>query len=106
MTTLLTHLAPLFLLPHQEAVGSSKRERIYYGDNVFSIVDNGTAFTDRMEAMSDDYSTELVIREVRLSDNLMFVCQVNGLAAGNAEGKTRLQVFGEMSKITPQRFFS
>lgn len=77
-------------------MGSGKRERIFYGDNTFSIVDNGTDFTNRMDAVSEDYSTELLIREVRLSDNLMFVCQVNGLTAGNAEGKTQLKVFGKM----------
>lgn len=76
-----------------EAVGGSKRKRVYYADNVLSMVDNGTDFTGRMNAVADHHSTQLLIRDVRLSDNVVFVCQVNGLAAGNAESKTRLRVF-------------
>lgn len=94
----------VLLLPHQEAAGSNKRERIFYGDNTVSVVDKGTDFTDRLNAVSDDYSTELTISAVHLSDNVMFICQVNGLAAGNAEAKTRLQVFGKICKNTPERF--
>lgn len=102
MSPLLVLLLFVVLLPHQEAVGGSKRERIFYNDNTFSILDNGTDFTNRMESASYNYTTELLIRDVRLSDNVVFVCQVNGLAAGNAEGKTRLHVFGEMCKKNKQ----
>lgn len=92
------------LLPHQEAVADRKRERIFYSDNNISIVDKGTDFTNRTETMSNHNSIELLISDVRLSDNKVLVCQVNGMAAGNAEVKTRLQVFGEMCKNTQISF--
>lgn len=83
-------------------MAGSKRERIYYNDNTSSILDQGTDFTDRITTKVNPNSVELLIRDVRLSDNVVFVCQVNGLAAGNAEGKTTLHVFGEMCKNTPK----
>lgn len=82
-----------------------KRERIFYSDDAISIVDKGTDFTDRLFTVCDENSSKLTINESRLADNVMFICQVNGMAAGNAEAKTRLKVFGEMCKNTPQRFF-
>ncbi|KAM8742118.1 cell surface glycoprotein MUC18 [Acanthopagrus schlegelii] len=76
------------------AVGSSSRIRIFYGDNKNQqMVDNNTDYSGRIEVTSDQLGTQLNIQDVQLSDEREFFCQVNGLAAGNAEGKTHLRVF-------------
>ncbi|XP_040908454.1 cell surface glycoprotein MUC18 isoform X2 [Toxotes jaculatrix] len=75
------------------AAGNSSRMRIFYGDDSQQVVDNNTEYSGRIEVTSDQHGTQLNIQEVRLSDEREFFCQVNGLAAGNAEGKTHLRVF-------------
>lgn len=80
-------------------MGSSSRKRIFYGDDAYNEVDNGTDYSGRMDVLSDQFGTQLIIRDVRLSDEMQFFCQVNGLTAGNAEGKTQLRVFGKKDKI-------
>uniref|UniRef100_A0A4W5JSE5 Melanoma cell adhesion molecule a n=1 Tax=Hucho hucho TaxID=62062 RepID=A0A4W5JSE5_9TELE len=74
---------------------SSSRERIYYGDNAQQIVDNGTDFTGRITVsdVGDKEGVLLTIQDVQLTDEREFFCQVNGMAAGNGEGKTHLRVF-------------
>lgn len=69
--------------------------RIFYGDDKYHIVDNNTDYSSRIEVVSDQQGTRLIIQDIRLSDERDFFCQVNGLASGSAEGKTRLRVFGE-----------
>lgn len=59
------------------------------------MVDNNTDYSGRIEVTSDQQGTRLTIQNVQLSDEREFFCQVNGLAAGNAEGKTHLRVFGK-----------
>lgn len=81
-------------------MGSSSRKRIFYGDNTYNAVDNGTDYSGRVDVLSDQRGTQLVIRDVGLSDEMQFFCQVNGLTAGNAEGKTQLRVFGEKHGIS------
>lgn len=87
----------------QRPVGNSSRTRIFYGDDTYNAVDNGTDYSGRVDVLSDQLGTQLIIRDVRLSDKMEFFCQVNGLTAGNAEGKTQLRVFGEKEKI-PVKF--
>ncbi|CAK6971393.1 cell surface glycoprotein MUC18 isoform X2 [Scomber scombrus] len=74
-------------------VGNSSRMRIFYGDNSHDMVDNNTIYSGRINVTSNERGSQLIIPDVRLSDEREFVCQVNGLAAGNAEGKTHLRVF-------------
>ncbi|XP_068600322.1 cell surface glycoprotein MUC18 [Brachionichthys hirsutus] len=75
------------------AAGSSSRMRIFYSDDSQRMVDNGTDYSGRIELQFDQQGTRLTVRDVRLSDEREFFCQVNGLAAGSAEGKTQLRVF-------------
>lgn len=80
-----------------KASGSSSRERIYYGDNNMQMVDEGTAYSGRINVTvledGDHRGVLLTLHDVQLPDEREFFCQVNGMAAGNAEGKTHLRVF-------------
>jgi len=69
--------------------------RIFYADDSQQIVYNNTDYSSRIEVTSDKKETRLIIKDVQLSDEREFLCQVNGLAAGNAERKTHLRVFGK-----------
>uniref|UniRef100_A0A667WTJ1 Melanoma cell adhesion molecule a n=1 Tax=Myripristis murdjan TaxID=586833 RepID=A0A667WTJ1_9TELE len=60
---------------------------------VNQMVDDNTPYSGRIAVTSDQQASLLAIQDVRLSDEREFFCQVNGLAAGNAEGKTHLRVF-------------
>ncbi|XP_034077680.1 cell surface glycoprotein MUC18 isoform X1 [Gymnodraco acuticeps] len=73
--------------------GSSSRIRIFYGDGDQQIVDNNTDYSGRIEVTSDGRESKLSIQDVRLQDEREFLCQINGLSAGNAEGRTHLRVF-------------
>lgn len=79
----------------QRAVGNSSRVRIFYSDSRQQVVDNKTDYSGRIQVTSDQQGIHLTIQDVRLSDEREFFCQVNGLAAGSAEGKTHLRVFGK-----------
>lgn len=74
---------------------SSSRMRIFYGDGRDQMVDNQTDYSGRIEVTLDQQGTQLTIQNIQLSDEREFFCQVNGLAAGSAEGKTHLKVFGK-----------
>uniref|UniRef100_A0A1A8F6F0 Melanoma cell adhesion molecule n=1 Tax=Nothobranchius korthausae TaxID=1143690 RepID=A0A1A8F6F0_9TELE len=75
------------------AAGNTTRTRIFYGDGSQQIIDNNTDYSSRINVTSDHKGTILIIKNVQLSDEREFFCQVNGLAAGNAERKTHLRVF-------------
>ncbi|XP_012722075.2 cell surface glycoprotein MUC18 isoform X2 [Fundulus heteroclitus] len=75
------------------AAGNGSRMRIFYSDASQQIVDNNTDYSGRIEVTSDQRGTTLLVRNVQLSDEKEFFCQVNGLAAGYAERKTHLRVF-------------
>ncbi|XP_072231398.1 cell surface glycoprotein MUC18 isoform X2 [Leuresthes tenuis] len=75
------------------SAGNSSRMRIFYADDSQQIVYNNTDYSSRIEVTSDKKGTRLIIKDVQLSDEREFFCQVNGLAAGNAERKTHLRVF-------------
>ncbi|XP_060912414.1 cell surface glycoprotein MUC18 isoform X1 [Labrus mixtus] len=72
---------------------SSSRVRIFYLGGNERMADNDTEYTTRINVTSDQHGTRLTILNVQLSDQREFFCQVNGMAAGNAEGKTHLRVF-------------
>jgi hypothetical protein len=61
------------------------------------VVDRDGQFTDKISVNGMGKSSEVVltIRDVALEDELEFLCQVNGLSAGNMEGRTMLKVFGK-----------
>uniref|UniRef100_A0A1A7WMM7 Melanoma cell adhesion molecule n=2 Tax=Iconisemion striatum TaxID=60296 RepID=A0A1A7WMM7_9TELE len=75
------------------AAGNTTRTRIFYGDGSQQIIDNNTDYSSRINVTSDQKGTVLTIKNALLSDEREFFCQVNGLAAGNAERKTYLRVF-------------
>ncbi|XP_035034447.1 cell surface glycoprotein MUC18 isoform X2 [Hippoglossus stenolepis] len=75
-----------------KGVGRS-RTRIFYFDSLVSAADNNTDYTSRVQVTRDPEGTVLTIRDVQLSDEREFFCQVNGLDAGASEGKTYLRVF-------------
>lgn len=79
----------------QGSVGRSSRTRIFYGDGGQAIVDANTDYSARIHVTSDNRATRLVIQEVHVADEKEFFCQINGMAAGSVEGKTRLRVFGQ-----------
>ncbi|XP_017315494.1 cell surface glycoprotein MUC18 isoform X1 [Ictalurus punctatus] len=70
-----------------------RRVRISYSDLTMQKVDENTTYTDRISIAGDTSGENLTIVDVRLSDEREFFCQVNGLAAGNGEGRTHLKVF-------------
>ncbi|KAJ3589376.1 hypothetical protein NHX12_010221 [Muraenolepis orangiensis] len=76
-----------------KAAKSSLRTRIFYGDSEQQLVDGDTEYSERIQVTSDGRGTVLSLQDVRLPDEREFICQVNGLAAGNAEGRTLLRVF-------------
>ncbi|XP_041657820.1 cell surface glycoprotein MUC18 [Cheilinus undulatus] len=72
---------------------SSSRVRIFYLGGNERMADDDTEYTGRINMTKDEHGTQLTIRNIQLSDEREFFCQVNGMAAGNAEGKTYLRVF-------------
>ncbi|XP_029374513.1 cell surface glycoprotein MUC18 [Echeneis naucrates] len=75
------------------AGGNTSRMRIFYSDGHQQMVDSNTDYSGRIQVTSDQQGIQLTIQDVQLSDEREFFCQVNGLAAGSAEGKTHLRVF-------------
>lgn len=69
--------------------------RIFYSDGTQQIIDRNTEYSGRINVTSDQNETRLLIHNVKLSDEREFFCQINGLIAGSAEGKTHLRVFGK-----------
>ncbi|XP_055735446.1 cell surface glycoprotein MUC18-like isoform X4 [Salvelinus fontinalis] len=71
------------------------RLRIYYGNSTMQVVDRGGQFTDKISVNGMGNSSEVVltIRDVKLEDELEFICQVNEMSVGSEEGRTMLRVF-------------
>ncbi|XP_038817547.1 cell surface glycoprotein MUC18-like isoform X4 [Salvelinus namaycush] len=71
------------------------RLRIYYGNSTMQVVDRGGQFTDKISVNGMGNSSEVVltIRDVKLEDELEFICHVNGMSVGSKEGRTMLRVF-------------
>ncbi|XP_061905040.1 cell surface glycoprotein MUC18 isoform X2 [Entelurus aequoreus] len=72
---------------------SSKRVRIFYGEDNVTTVDEGTDYSGRIQVTFDQQGTLLSIQEVQLSDEREFFCTVNAMAAGQLDKKTHLRVF-------------
>ncbi|CAL8275965.1 unnamed protein product [Arctogadus glacialis] len=76
-----------------KAAKSGLRTRIFYSDNDQEMVDGDTEYSERIQVNPDPRGSVLTLQDVLLLDEREFICQVNGLAAGNAEGRTNLRVF-------------
>ncbi|KAM9440902.1 cell surface glycoprotein MUC18 isoform 2-T2 [Clarias gariepinus] len=72
---------------------SGRRARISYSDLTMQKVDENTPYTDRISVAALANGESLTVVDVQLMDERDFFCQVNGLAAGIAEGRTHLKVF-------------
>ncbi|XP_068187457.1 cell surface glycoprotein MUC18-like isoform X2 [Antennarius striatus] len=70
-----------------------KRWRIFYDNSKIKVVDKSTNYSERMDVRSGIWGTHILIRDLQVSDNREFFCQVNGMEAGFREGKTQLKVF-------------
>lgn len=88
-----TNQKPSFIQWFVKSTANSSRTRIFYGDGEQDVADVDTDYSGRIRMTSDQRGSQLTIQNVQLSDEREFFCQVNGLAAGSAEGKTRLRVF-------------
>lgn len=76
--------------------------RISYSDLTMQKVDENTTYTNRISIAGSNSSETLTIVDAKLSDEREFFCQVNGLAAGNAEGRTHLKVFSKSASFPGQ----
>lgn len=89
-----THEPPFVMLQwFVRSPSNSSRTRIFYADSEQELVDNHTEYSERVQVTSAHNHSLLTIHDARLSDQREFFCQVNGLAAGSAEGKTVLRVY-------------
>lgn len=72
-----------------------EEQEIYHYDSALSKVVRGTPFTDRINVNGTGVPGEVVltIENVRLEDELEFVCLVQSLTDGTAKGRTKLRVF-------------
>lgn len=74
-----------------------KRQRIYYQDAIERYAEPGTPFTDRISVniSMDTGMAMLTINEVRLQDELEYICVIRALTEGEGKGSTKLKVFGK-----------
>ncbi|GLD74750.1 cell surface glycoprotein MUC18, partial [Lates japonicus] len=79
-----------------------KRQRIYNQDPTMNSVDRGTPFTDRITVNSTGApgGVVLTINEVRLEDEVEFICEIKSLTDGRGEGRTKLKVFAKPDRPT------
>lgn len=78
---------------------SGRRARISYSDLTMQKVDENTPYTDRISVAALANGESLTVVDVQLMDERDFFCQVNGLAAGIAEGRTHLKVFSKSNSF-------
>ncbi|KAM9846470.1 cell surface glycoprotein MUC18 [Aulostomus maculatus] len=85
--------APSFVMINWfvKSAGSSRVRLYYYYNNGEEGADLNTNYTSRIQV--DQEGTRLTIQDIQLSDERDYLCHVNGLEAGTAEGKTHLGVF-------------
>ncbi|XP_060928702.1 melanoma cell adhesion molecule b isoform X2 [Limanda limanda] len=71
------------------------RQKIYFQDSTMKLVDRGTPFTDRISVNGTGANgvVVLTINEVKLKDELEFICFIKSLTDGKGEGRTKLRVF-------------
>lgn len=79
----------------QRSSSSSARVRIFFSSSHQQLVDDNTDYSSRINVTSDEQGSYLSIQDARLTDEREFLCQVNGMEAGNGEGNTHLRVFGK-----------
>ncbi|XP_022609559.1 cell surface glycoprotein MUC18 isoform X1 [Seriola dumerili] len=74
---------------------SGERQNIYFQDSTMKTVHRGTPFTDRISVNGTGASggVVLTINNVRLEDELEFICFIKSLTDGDGEGRTKLKVF-------------
>ncbi|KAM9801618.1 melanoma cell adhesion molecule b [Neosynchiropus ocellatus] len=74
-----------------------ERQRIYYEDATTQHYDRNSQFKDRLTVNSTGSGTSgevvMTISDVRLKDELEYVCVVKSLTDGVGEGRTMLRVF-------------
>ncbi|XP_022056648.2 melanoma cell adhesion molecule b isoform X2 [Acanthochromis polyacanthus] len=78
---------------------SGENHRIYHQDSLMTNVEPGTPYTDRISVTSAG-DIVLSIRNVKLEDEVEFVCLVSSLTDGSSEGRTKLLVFEAPSQPT------
>lgn len=83
----------------QELGPSTSWTRIFYGDKTSNHADRNTEYSGRINVLAEEHGSQLIIKDVRPSDDRMFLCRVSAMAAGNAEGRTHLRVFGKKQII-------
>lgn len=83
----------------QELGPSSSWTRIFYGDKTSNHADRNAEYRGSINVLAEEHGSQLIIKDVRPSDDGMFFCKVNAMAAGNAEGSTHLRVFGKKQII-------
>lgn len=79
--------------------------RIFYGDETSNRVDRNTGYSSRINVLAKGHLSQLTIKDVGPSDDGMFFCQVNAMAAGYAGGRTHLRVFGMKQIILLMHIF-
>lgn len=70
---------------------------MYSEDATEQKVEQGTPFSDRISVNSSVATgvVMLTINEVRLEDELEYICVIKALTEGEDEGRTKLKVFGK-----------
>lgn len=73
------------------------RQRMYYQDAFRQDIDQGTPFSDRISVniSVDTGVAMLTINEVRLQDELEYICVIKALMGEEGQGSTKLKVFGK-----------
>ncbi|XP_028824539.1 melanoma cell adhesion molecule b isoform X1 [Denticeps clupeoides] len=73
---------------------SSPKQRIFYKDHTTSFTEKDTIQADRISMFDlGSGGMALTIKNVGLQDELDFICQVDSMSDGRAEGITRISVF-------------
>lgn len=74
----------------------AKLQKIYEQDSSIKHVESGTPFTERISVNGTGATGQVVltINDVRLEDEVEFVCLVRILMEGIGQGQTHLKVFG------------
>lgn len=76
---------------------SRERQSLYYWDAINQHGEQSTPFSDRISVNVSMATgvTMLTINEVRLEDGLDYICVIKALTEGEAQGRTKLKVFGK-----------
>ncbi|XP_071353165.1 melanoma cell adhesion molecule b isoform X2 [Trachinotus anak] len=74
---------------------TGERKKLYTQDSTMKIVEKDAQFTGRISVNGTGASGAVVltINNVRLEDEVEFICSIDSLTDGNGEGRTMLKVF-------------